>query len=136
MIYACTYCFYGKPLLGLEYKQIWKISDDNRFQFYSFSETKDGNDKVCRSYDFVLKEDVVKEIYELLLQIDQMDKKDFVEQWQLYIDEQEMTGPMSGGIYAKGINVTTCLRQLIPIENFWVFNSTDCENETMNYCME
>lgn len=136
MIYAHTYYFYGKPLCGLEYKQKWKLTEDNHFQFISYCETKKGRDKISRSYDLILEEDEVKEIYELLSNMEQIESKDFIEQWQCTIDEVKKTGSMSGNVYANGVDVTKRLRELIPIKNFWVFNSVDCEYEAMTYCME
>lgn len=136
MIYACTYHYDKKPLLGMEYKQIWRLDDDNRFRFYAASETIDESDKKTRSYDLILDKKVADEMRMLLTHIDQVDQKDYVEKWTLILDEKEMTGPMSGGVFSQGIDVTKRLRELIPIENIWIFNSVDREDMGMDYCME
>ena len=136
MIYACTYHYDKKPLLGMEYKQIWRLDDDNRFRFYAASETIDESDKKTRSYDLILDKEVADEMRMLLTHIDQVDQKDYVEKWTLILDEKEMTGPMSGGVFSQGIDVTKRLRELIPIENIWIFNSVDREDMGMGYCME
>lgn len=136
MIYACTYHYDKKPLLGMEYKQIWRLDDDNRFRFYAASETIDESDKKTRSYDLILDKEIADEMRMLLTHIDQVDQKDYVEQWTLTLDEKEMTGPMSGGVFSQGIDVTKRLRELIPIENIWIFNSVDREDMGMGYCME
>ena len=136
MIYACTYHYDKKPLLGMEYKQIWRLDDDNRFRFYAASETIDESDKKTRSYDLILDKEIADEMRMLLTHIDQVDQKDYVEQWTLTLDEKEMTGPMSGGVFSEGIDVTKRLRELIPIENIWIFNSVDREDMGMGYCME
>ena len=43
---------------------------------------------------------------------------------------------MSGGIYTNGVDVTKRLRELVPIDHFWVFNSVDRSDMGMMYCME
>lgn len=136
MIYACTYHYDKKPLLGVEYKQIWRLDDDNRFRFYAASETIDESDKKTRSYDLILDKEVADEMRMLLTHIDQVDQKDYVEKWTLILDEKEKTGPMTGGVFSQGIDITKRLRELIPIENIWIFNSVDREDMGMGYCME
>ena len=120
----------------MEYKQIWRLDDDNRFRFYAASETIDESDKKTRSYDLILDKEIADEMRMLLTHIDQVDQKDYVEQWTLTLDEKEMTGHMSGGVFSQGIDVTKRLRELIPIENIWIFNSVDREDMGMGYCME
>ncbi len=136
MIFVKTYHYFDKPLIGMEVQQDWNLDDSNTFQFVSYVENKNGEKIVKRSLHFTLEEEAANEIRALLLHIDQIEKKDFVKQWTLTINGKEQSGPMSGGVYAKGIDVTKRLRQLVPIKDFWAFNSVDRSDMGMMYCME
>lgn len=136
MIYVRSYHYFDHPFIGMEVQQNWSLDDSNIFRFVSYVENKNGEKIEKRSLRFILEEELANEIRELLLNIDQIEQKDFVKQWMLTINGKEQTGPMSGGIYTNGVDVTKRLRELVPIDHFWGFNSVDRSDMGMMYCME
>lgn len=124
----------GIPMPGMEWKQVWEIEENGYFRFHTFGLEADQPIEK-RVFEMRLAPDVTEEIVSLLKQIDAYEQRSILTQWSLDVEGLTLSGSMNGCVFAHGIDVTERIRALIPIQNFWVFNSVD-QSEAMGYCVE
>lgn len=121
---------------GIEILQEWTLNEQGNLRFLSWKKDNHGNSVIKREIEIQLSLDTTQEILNILSSIDQFEYLDYIAKWELYIDENKISGSMSGKVFAQGIDVTDYLRQSIPIDSLWAFNNTDRQDLGMMYCME